>query len=386
MASEKEKVRNDEEEIVDLTEVIEEGDARKMKPAAKDSPNQDNALDDELKDLFDNMVPQKNSGQTGQDPDLDSEFEDLFRDEDERGEDRLPDEAVHSREKMDSLLEEGGTEVEEAFPENIPGSEAALIQEPGLEREEKNSEPDADHVQQVVSRLSSLEDRLEHTREQVEGITDDLEQRVLEILEDKGSKLNFIQELVPDNVDQALAEALEKTGTSAALMSQGLEQIGSRVEALEELFLEHAELIRKNMSGEHGPDLPEKFDELKREIALSHESRIEEVLSSWEKEKKSLTEELEKARTAQKDILEKLDSLSRNIDDVKEKNNTYPELLEKLEVLHQSFVGRDELDVMLSRIKVELEEHVQRTVPGAAAKVIREEIMAMLQEKKQDQD
>ncbi len=385
MASEKDKIRNKEKEIIDLTEVVEEGDARKIELAAKDTPEQNNTLDEELKDLFDNLGPHRGSGPAAQDADLDSEFEDLFRDEDERKDDIQPDEAEHSGGKrVDSLFEEGVTGVEETVPEKVVGPEAALFQEPELEQEEKASESDSAHARQVIARLKSLEERLEHTKEQVQGIIDDLEQRVLKIVEEKGPQLNFIQELVPDIVDQSLAKALEKTGSEAALMSQGLEQMDSRVDALEELFLEHSELIKKSMSREQDQGLPERFDKLMQDLTLSHEARIEEVLSTWEKEKKSLTEELDKTRDTQKDMLEKLDSLSRDIGDVKEKNKTYPELLEKLEVLHQSFAGKDELAGMLSRIKDELEEHIQRTVPGAAAQVIREEIMALLKEKKQD--
>ncbi len=123
--------------------------------------------------------------------------------------------------------------------------------------------------------------------------------------------------------------------------------------------------------------------EIKQEIEQSVENRIQELISNWQSEKNSLSAELENALTFWGKMQEKMTALSQDIGELKDREREVdPEVQEKVDNLMQNSVTRDDLRHLASQIRHELEEYVQKHVPAVAAQVIRDEIIAMFQEKR----
>jgi hypothetical protein len=60
-----------------------------------------------------------------------------------------------------------------------------------------------------------------------------------------------------------------------------------------------------------------------------------------------------------------------------------PGLMGDFESFKERAVTREDLDSLMLRLRLELEEYILKKVPEAAARVIREEIAAIVGEKKQ---
>ncbi len=571
-----EQKKSQDEEIIDLTEVIEEGDPE----LAKFSQDSDDDFDDDLKDFFDSLSSDQEDDEGGQDNELDKEFENLFREHNEQEaqpQEKTGKEQFETDDFLEELMQENGKASEENTykpesrveepglddlfgdedfdqarekkteyadkplseqehsiqgdklqegedkpetdfePELEAGVEEPLQDQPGAEPQESAQklqteaeyEPEAPPargtsdfgksapggVEHLAQQMENMEERMEKLRGQVNSVEEEFAGRVLQTLEEKGSQLGFIQEMIPGIVNQAVEKtgekiqeklgalrenefqdilsrlsllekkvaemhipdtqelqdkleqkidekiqsALEhqKDGPGKDLDSEGLKQelhqelenkihesvsgitdssvqkttehlqqemdslrqnelqdLNSRMKSLEEqsgntdtpdiqsLRDELEQKINQTLESAESPqEEPPDLSGLKEEVIQSVESRIQELVSTCQSEKRSLATELENALTFRGRMQEKLNELSQDIVDLKDRGKKPDhELQETIDSLYQSSVSREDLRHLASQLRYELEEHVQKQVPEAAAKVIRDEIMAMLQE------
>jgi predicted nuclease with TOPRIM domain len=115
--------------------------------------------------------------------------------------------------------------------------------------------------------------------------------------------------------------------------------------------------------------------EIKDQVLAEVKEAFAEQLESLKKEQSRLAEEMENALKYWSKLQDKLDSLNNRVGEMQE---TQPDagLVQKLENLPQEFVSGQDLQEMESRLR----EYIQKQVPAAAAKVIREEIAALSKE------
>ncbi|WP_291323400.1 hypothetical protein [Desulfonatronospira sp.] len=610
--AEKQKKEHWDEEVIDLTEVIEEGDPEIIKSSreapGKSSKEPDEDFDDDLKDLFDSLDDDEDAVQDQETDDLDKEFEDLFKDHDQEDaqevsssehdseadnyinellqestedsqnkqaktgssadpelnhlfddeavqeekarksqpdeEDLSGDETPEPLEKQEEQVPEDRsapeTELEpdakqEVKPEPAPEPEEPILEKPVGDKQEPEpvtgpesteepatqAEPQTapdprqspglepapaqtltrpekdvpDGVEHLAQQMEDMQEQLHRLQEQLQTVEDEFSSRVLQTLEEKGSELGFIQDIIPKITDQALEKArgeihekletfrendlqdifsrlnsleeqvagiqipdiqalqarmeqkIDEMAPSApeapeeitekdfdpgefrqqlyhdmekkiqelspgitdnavqrvreqlqqdldSLRQNELQDLNERIKILEDqlgsLDIPDIQALRDELekkinnalnsarsSQEQAPDLTS----LKDEVVRSMESRIQELVSTWQSEKKSLAMELENALTYWGKMQEKLTELSQDIGEIKDRQKQPdPELQEKIDSLNQASVSREDLRHLASQLRYELEELVQKQVPSAAAGVIREEIMAMLQE------
>ncbi len=256
----------------------------------------------------------------------------------------------------------------------------------------------------------------------------DFKAEAVEAIEEKWMELNFIQELT-DSISQKTAAMVDEklAAISSAPQELNESEAGLRIQELErkiqeipvpdpeqlkndmraefEKILEQtvsdlagdAEPPRSHDSGngsqaEQEPDPEQEPDttqepgigDLKQEMHNLIEEKVSTLIDSWQNEKKALASELENALKFWGKMQEKMTVLSQDIGELRDKNGEPdPELLEKFEALSELSVTRDDLKNLAAQMKAELEEYIQRKVPEAAARVIREEIAAMMQEAQQ---
>jgi predicted RNase H-like nuclease (RuvC/YqgF family) len=124
-----------------------------------------------------------------------------------------------------------------------------------------------------------------------------------------------------------------------------------------------------------------KQEELQKHIFEIIEQQLETKISTWQKEKETLAREIEEASKYQAKLQDSLEKLASDIEEIKDRTST-EKLNRRVEELSLNFLSKDELKLLASQLKTELEEFITKQVPLAAAQVIREEINALLKEKR----
>jgi len=124
-----------------------------------------------------------------------------------------------------------------------------------------------------------------------------------------------------------------------------------------------------------------KQEEVQKYVLKVIEQQLEAKISTWQKEKEALTREIEEASKYQVRLQDSLEKLASDIGEIKDRTST-EKLNQQVEELSLNFVSKDELKLLASQLKIELEEFIAKQVPLAAAQVIREEISALLGEKR----
>ena len=405
MAQEQKKSRD--EEIIDLTEVIEEGDPGLAKPIQDREQESDDDFNDDLKDLFDSRGTDQEDGQRDRDSDLDKEFEDLFKEHSEQeagSEEKAGQEESESDYFLKELMQEPGSSPEEDADkpdsrqdEHTP--QAAPVRETG---EVDKSAPSG--VEHLAQQMENMEKRMEKLQAQMNLAEEEFAGRVLQTLEEKGSQLGFIREMMPGIVNQAVEKGEEKIQAKLDEFKAGeLQDMLSRLALLEEkvagiqlpdiqelqdkLEQKIDQKIQSALSEQkEGPE--QDFEGLKQELHQELENKIQESIphtedSAAQKNTEHLQQEMDSLRQNElQDLNSRMKNLEEQVgslDTPKEKSPDF-ELQEKIDSLYQNSVGREDLSQLASQLRHELEEHVQKQVPAAAARVIRDEIMAMLQE------
>jgi|GEM_PF-5389993 len=325
-----------EEEVIDLTEVIQEGDPEKMRTGAGNSTRgRDDDSDEDLNDFFADLGGEQEHNKTGYTEGQDRELSGLLQEETRTGEGSLPE--SHAR----------------------PDTAAGILAEPASRAaEESKFETLKNLEQQVVTlgeRLEQLQDRIKIQEEQFQD-------RVLQAVEEKGEALEVIQAISTRIVDLVMEQSSAKIRSEInALRAEDLSELQLKLETLEGRIEDIKSYDIQAVKEELNQRIQEKIDtfreeqtqlealsDLKQELVQTFEDRIQEIETSWQNEKKTLVSWLE-------------DSTS------------------------WTFLSRTDVDQLVSSLRQDLEERLQQQIPAAASRVIREEIVAMLQEQ-QDQD
>ncbi|MFP4398036.1 MAG: hypothetical protein ACLFPY_08125, partial [Desulfonatronovibrio sp.] len=244
---------------------------------------------------------------------------------------------------------------------------------------------------------------------------EDFKAAVVEAVEEKGADLSFILDL-KDKISEYADKVMEEKFAGLAQPGEDQEdsELSRRIKDLEdkiqEISIPDAEEMRqeiradcekliedrigntekKHVSPKSAENEPEsqkeeapEIDEWKQEINRLVEDRINNLVDSWQSEKKALASELENALKFWGKMQEKLTVLSQDIGELRDQRAELdPDLLEKFESINELAVTRKDLRNLAHQLKVELEEYIMKKVPEAAARVIRQEIAAILQEKK----
>ncbi|WP_028573773.1 hypothetical protein [Desulfonatronovibrio hydrogenovorans] len=248
---------------------------------------------------------------------------------------------------------------------------------------------------QVKAGLGELIEEKLGNIELLKGMEDEFRAGVIEIMEQKGLETSFARDL-----SQKISEDTEKriqdqvAGQLETLTMSDESEFIRKIEALEKrldslnvpdpselqqgIMKDVEILLEEKLSGQDsGPDSPDPGQELSDLV----DQKISELVESWQAEKKALAAELENALKFWGKMQEKLTVLSQDIGELRDKSTELdPELLERIDSMSELAVTRTDLRNLASQLKVELEEYIEKKVPAAAARVIREEIAAILRD------
>lgn len=410
MASYQEKNALQDDEIIDLVDVIEEGydadSAGRMKHKPRERvPGED--LEDDFGDLFEDLGAEEDV-QAAEDSDLKALFDDEgdiqtgYAEPEEKysgpgeNEDEKPHPAIIDlAEQLESLSDRM-----EAFEKRIERIEQGFSDQVIKALEEKGAE--AAFFTRMLENIredfdSSIAKNLESfSRHRENLVKEDIRAGLQEALEENGLESRLIREVTEKTVEQTRDMVDEKV--SIALKSiQSLEDqdIGGKVQILEskmqDLVIPDAEEIKGDLRSEFLKTLEDRLsslphpsdpEDLKQEIKVALEDRIQNLTDYWQGEKDALTSDLEKVLMFRETIQEIMAGLSRDMDQLKDMQaRPDPGLSRELESLKEQAVSGRDLDAMVSRLRLELEEYILKRVPEAAARVIREEIAAIVGEK-----
>ena len=172
-------------------------------------------------------------------------------------------------------------------------------------------------------------------------------------------------------------------------LSQKIQELERRIaeisipdpdELKQDLTAEFEKLFQDKLYSFPQPPDPEEFKEEMNDLA---EDRINSFIESWKSEKNSQATELENAFKLLGAMEERISSLSGEIGEVREKTGDLDlELVKKFESIYEKIPAGEDIASQVSELKAELEEYILKKVPEAAARIIREEILAMVSEKK----
>jgi tetrahydromethanopterin S-methyltransferase subunit G len=412
MASDKEKNAFQEEEIIDLNDVLEEGFDADFAGEAKQKPEDPvhgDDLEDDFNELFESLDAERGS-QVSEGSDLEAMFDDENSsikgpDEFEDKQDELPgpgdekpapamialaDQLESLSDRMDAFEEKLGS-IEKSFSEKV----ISAVEEKGSEIGFLNKMFE-DLKQDYNSAIVKSPDFSSLNTEDFSG--EDFKAGVLETIEEEGLELSFVQDITEkitkqtrDLVDEKISAALQVfESPDDQGFAQKIQELEFKIreiaipdpeEIKQDLRVEFQKAIKENI-----PDLSQSYDpeEFKQEISDSLEDRIKLLADSWQDEKKTLASEMEKSLMFWEKMQEGLNALSRDVDEIRDKMaKPDPGLMGDFESFKERAVTREDLDSLMLRLRLELEEYILKKVPEAAARVIREEIAAIVGEKKQ---
>ncbi|MFN2266804.1 MAG: hypothetical protein ABR533_00900 [Desulfonatronovibrio sp.] len=230
---------------------------------------------------------------------------------------------------------------------------------------------------------------------------EDFKEKVFSGVEEKISDPDFFEEiagkfserLVSDFMEQAeklVDEKVSEQGkpdqSNESEMQDKLTDLEARIQDLkipdeENIKQEIMADVKKNLE-DHDADRSEAHldgEGIEDQIKEAVETKLNALVEEWQSEKKALAGELENALKFWGKMQEKLTVLSQDIGELRDtRAEIDPEMQEKIETLTEQAVTRPELRNLASQLKVELEDYIVKKVPEAAAKVIREEISAII--------
>ncbi len=471
MASDKEKDMLEDEEIIDLTEVFEDGlnidPTEEQKQAQSDSGRHtDQEVDlndlfysvgrdktashskrDDFEELFHNEAGNAKSDNVN-DQQNDVFLKDFFGDDQEDEQDQSKNRYLHDKNAItEDKTEPDGLEKfdDEDWEEKLPEPEHLFTDE----GPEAGLDKPVGAIATLAEQLESLSDRMDMFEEKLDNMENSLLERTINALEEEGPELGFLNKMFQDlkkDISAELAEDLDsseqdkytlseeefKERVFRAIEEKGLEfsfvrDLRERItqqtrELIDERciatpqdpeFQEDSDLKQKIQEMEHKireieavdpeelkqemktefekvleekmPDFSQTPDSevLKQEMNDILEERITSLIKSWQSEKKMLASELEDAVRFWGKMQENISALRQNISELR--NNRAgidSELMKKFESANRQSLTREDLEIVISQLKLELENHILKKVPEAAARVIREEIAAIVSEKR----
>jgi hypothetical protein len=407
------------DEIIELTEIVEEGSPQeqtdKKDPENVDGFPKENAVeskdfDEELTDILESVIDDDPESEKEPEKDTleDLSFDDLFE-EDILSKDDLSSEKRSSEEENlthdDATLQSSATtkETENEFAEldniiadldendpdqvmeeasvedeiisdlekSIQDTESEKKKEPRDETSLKSESQDTDETATQQNKLINLEQRLDNLEA---GLEDKLAQ----------IKIDLLNEIKDQMDNQIKLQATEILTPELEPLKQKIAQVE---EQLNNLSIPDKDELKEAISQEITKTLDEnkgdstKQEELQKHIFEVIEQQLETKLSTWQKEKEAVAKEIEEASKYQAKLQDSLEKLASDIEEIKDRTST-EKLNRRVEELSLNFLSKDELKLLASQLKTELEEFITKQVPLAAAQVIREEINALLKEKR----
>lgn len=252
--------------------------------------------------------------------------------------------------------------------------------------------------------LPEIEEKIKSSGDESQGkefeYPEDFREKVFSAVEEKVSKSDYFEELtgkvsgrlVSDLMEQMEKLIAEKVSEQSqpdqeneSEVQQKLADLEARVQDLkmpdeENIRQEVMADVKKFLEGQDSDDgSPLDDDVVKDQIKEEVEAKLNSLVEEWQSEKKALAGELENALKFWGKMQEKLTVLSQDIGELRDtRAEIDPEMQEKIESLTEQAVTRPELRHLASQLKVELEDYIAKKVPEAAAKVIREEISAII--------
>ncbi len=286
---------------------------------------------------------------------------------------------------------------EQLTPEDIKGKALEAVEEKGLELGflKEFADKVADEVKSSI--LVEIDERLGSIDQPEQLTSEDIKGKALEAVEEKGLELRLIQDLKENIIKENEELIYEKFSeiiqtiepVDGSQSGQKIQELESRIAEIsvpdpeqlkEDMMAELEKLIDDRMySLSQTPD-PEEFKEDMNDIA---EDRIDSFIESWKSEKQSQAKELEHALKLWGTVEQKLGDLTQDIAQLREKTAGLDlEIMKKFQSINELAVTREEFTDLATELKVELEEYILKKVPEAAARIIREEILAIISEKK----
>jgi hypothetical protein len=285
----------------------------------------------------------------------------------------------------------------EMTPQDIKDKALEAVEEKGLELGfiKEFADKMTEEIRSGI--LAEMDERLGAIEQPKELTSQDIKDKALEAFAEKGLELNLLSDL-KEKITQETQELIYEKFSEivqtiepgeGSELSQKIEELERRIaeisipdpeELKQDLMAEFEKLFQDKLYSFPQPPDPEEFKEEMNDLA---EDRINSFIESWKSEKNSQATELENAFKLLGAMEERLSSLSGEIGEVREKTgDLYLELAKKFESIYDQIPAGVDIESQVSQLKAELEEYIQKKVPEAAARIIREEILAMVSEKK----
>jgi len=330
-----------EEAIVELTEVVEEGEN------IVDNKIEDTDLDKELEDLLDvEDLPteSKERSDGGNSSTLEDELDALLEEEGKGT--TTSNEDSEGDIDIDSIFEKLDEDL------NIEDEEENTQQEPVEESEVKGDKVSEKIVDQ--DEIDSLfEESDKETEEEV--VTDDIAQNETgSSLEDVDEKPTTLSQIEPKGEPEEFKEVEESEQTSSVLREEFNE--------LKEIILNLKDEIN---------NIDNRFQELETNVV----EKVKEIISepSTESPELDLSE-----------VNNNIEGLKREVEQIKKEFiEKIKYISEKLEKLHS--LEKDSITSFFSDLKQELIQEIHTLVPAEAAKIVKEEIKALEQELEEEE-
>jgi hypothetical protein len=379
-----------DEELSNILGSVMDEEPETKKKSVRDDPededlNFDDLFDEDISedDILDELDPSKKSSPKSNPEQTDTTSEETKKTDDEFADlDNLIDELDKSpspeTKAKKPVEDEIISDLEKSVQEPVPEEQVKSQNKAPIKQDEKPEPLEEPEQEQNEEEVPIQEDKLTSLEQRLENLEAGLENKFAQIKDDI---LKEINELIKNQVKLQVTEILT---SELKPLKQKIAQVE---EQLNSLSIPDKDELKETISRDIIKTLDEnredstKQEEVQKYVLKVIEQQLEAKISTWQKEKEALTREIEEASKYQVRLQDSLEKLASDIGEIKDRTST-EKLNQQVEELSLNFVSKDELKLLASQLKIELEEFIAKQVPLAAAQVIREEISALLGEKR----
>jgi hypothetical protein len=286
---------------------------------------------------------------------------------------------------------------QELTPQDIKDKAIEAVEEKGLELRfiKEFADKITDNIRSSI--LVEIDEKLGAIDQPQELTPQDIKDKAMEAFAEKGLEMNLVSDLkekITQETEELIYEKFSEIVQTiepgeGSELSQKIQELERKIaeistpdpdELKQDLMTEFEKLFQDKLFSFTEPPDPEEFKEEMNDLA---EDRINSFIESWKNEKNSQATELENAFKLLGAMEERISSLSGEIGEVREKTGHLDlELAKKFESIYEQIPAGEDIANQVSQLKAELEEYILKKIPEAAARIIREEILAMVSEKK----
>jgi hypothetical protein len=286
---------------------------------------------------------------------------------------------------------------QELTPQDIKDKAIEAVEEKGLELRfiKEFADKITDNIRSSI--LVEIDEKLGAIDQPQELTPQDIKDKAMEAFAEKGLEMNLVSDLkekITQETEELIYEKFSEIVQTiepgeGSELSQKIQELERKIaeistpdpdELKQDLMTEFEKLFQDKLFSFTEPPDPEEFKEEMNDLA---EDRINSFIESWKNEKNSQATELENAFKLLGAMEERISSLSGEIGEVREKTGDLDlELAKKFESIYEQIPAGEDIANQVSQLKAELEEYILKKIPEAAARIIREEILAMVSEKK----